>query len=326
MGGLSSKNQADGPDLNIDLENAKPTPDEAGTYAHVLNLLRPTVRILATLREYQGCNEYIRQAISNPCPETEEAAWDAVCPAVERLREFYEYAAALEDAVPLLLTELVKTGGDNSEQDVHPDSESAAVYRSLERQPALTRLFADIMDFIFEFDDLKMANPAIQNDFSYYRRTLNRLKMSSQMAMRTPVVNDELANRMSLFYAHHTPMVKTVIDVTSNFVSSRPDGFRVADVLAGLAGVCYHTVAKQRLTHPDAVCFCLRVQVACTVLYDHIHPAGAFVRTAPVNIRNIVRVCNEHAPQQPSLVNALRYNTRHLNDETTPKALRQLLA
>jgi hypothetical protein len=171
-----------------------------------------------------------------------------------------------------------------------------------------------------------MGNPAIQNDFSYYRRTLNRLKISSQMAMRTPVVNDELANLMSLFYAHHTPMLKTVIEVASKFVSSRPDGFRAADALAGIAGVCYHAITKERLTHPDAIAFCLRVQIACAVLYDHIQPAGVFVRSSPINIRNTVRVCNEFAPQQSSLVNALRYNTRHLNDESTPKALKQLLA
>src|SRR5262249_15212705 len=97
--------------------------------------------ILASLREYQGCGEYIRQAISHPSQASEEAAWDAVCPAVDRLREYYEYAGALEDAVPRLLERLCGKGDVNG---------------ALERQPALARLFADILDFVFEFDELKV--------------------------------------------------------------------------------------------------------------------------------------------------------------------------
>lgn len=59
----------------------------------------------------------------------------------------------------------------------------------------------------------KMKNPSIQNDFSYYRRTLSRLKMSAEhkAQLEAAVVKDELANRMSLFYAYPTPMLKVCI-------------------------------------------------------------------------------------------------------------------
>lgn len=57
------------------------------------------------------------------------------------------------------------------------------VHEAIERQPAITRQFADILDFVFEFDELKMANSSIQNDFSYYRRTMNRMKMSRQVLL-----------------------------------------------------------------------------------------------------------------------------------------------
>jgi hypothetical protein len=29
---------------------------------------------------------------------------------------------------------------------------------------------------VLKFDDLKMTNPAIQNDFSFYRRNISRMK------------------------------------------------------------------------------------------------------------------------------------------------------
>ncbi|KAI9230131.1 MAG: FAM49 family protein [Piptocephalis tieghemiana] len=322
MGALFVKAGEPVPDLRVDLENAQPTQEELETYNRVLDLLQPTTHILASLREYQGCGEFIRQAISTPSQATEETAWDAVCPAADKLRECYEYSAALETAVPLLLSSLCGHGDVNS---------------ALERQPALARLFADILDFVFEFDELKMGNPAIQNDFSYYRRSLNRLKLSRQV-MKHPVINDELANRMSLFYADHAPMMKAVTEVTSSFCARAQDhssstpssasgaGGGVPECLAGLIGVCYHAVSKRRVRQPEAIAFCLRVMVACTILYDHVHPAGVFVKGSPINVKNIVRIVQEDGDRQSAtLLNALRYSTRHLNHESTPKNIRALL-
>lgn len=66
-----------------------------------------------------------------------------------------------------------------------------------------------------------MKTPAIQNDFSYYRRTVNRQRMvrgEGELLPRVPDVSSELANRMSLFYAHATPMLRALSEATSRFV------------------------------------------------------------------------------------------------------------
>lgn len=66
-----------------------------------------------------------------------------------------------------------------------------------------------------------MKTPAIQNDFSYYRRTITRQRMSSHNGFEhldTREVTNELANRMSLFYAHATPMLKVLSEATTMFV------------------------------------------------------------------------------------------------------------
>jgi hypothetical protein len=67
----------------------------------------------------------------------------------------------------------------------------------------LAKQLADILDFVLRFDDAKMINPAIQNDFSYYRRSLSKQKNKVEVKIK-----DELANRMSLFFAYPTPMLK----------------------------------------------------------------------------------------------------------------------
>lgn len=115
---------------------------------------------------------------------------------------------------------------------------------------ALAKQLADVFDFVLRFDDSKvystpiiiylisspptrgvnvnnqpanhhhpqMVNPAIQNDFSYYRRTLNRMKLSKKDA--NIKIRDELANRMSLFFAYPTPMMKVLSETTAKFLST----------------------------------------------------------------------------------------------------------
>jgi hypothetical protein len=92
-----------------------------------------------------------------------------------------------------------------------------------------------------------MVNPAIQNDFSYYRRTLNRMKLSKKdMNIK---IRDELANRMSLFFAYPTPMMKVLSETTVKFLSSDQTVPRdnVTIALATMANVCHDMVFKKRL-------------------------------------------------------------------------------
>lgn len=68
-----------------------------------------------------------------------------------------------------------------------------------------------------------MKTPAIQNDFSYYRRMVNGQRMGSlradrELLPRVPDVSSELAIRMSLFFANATPMLRVLSDATSKFV------------------------------------------------------------------------------------------------------------
>lgn len=67
-----------------------------------------------------------------------------------------------------------------------------------------------------------MKTPAIQNDFSYYRRTLTRHRIMQDVDKDVPNhvkdLNTDMANRMSLFYANATPMLRVLSDATSRFV------------------------------------------------------------------------------------------------------------
>lgn len=89
----------------------------------------------------------------------------------------------------------------------------------LETQQALVKQLAEILEFVLKFDEHKMKTPAIQNDFSYYRRTLTRASLTHQGSTEKDlVVGNELANRMSLFYAHATPMLRVLSHATITFL------------------------------------------------------------------------------------------------------------
>jgi len=313
MGKLMGGANPNGPDFEVDFENAKPSEEEMALYNQVDTVLQKSSVVLDKLLKYSGCEEYIRKAITTPGPETEEAAWNAVLPAVDQLQEFFDYAMELETWFPKLLVALCR------------DSKS-----TIQNQQALAKQLASIFDFVLRFDDAKMTNPAIQNDFSYYRRTLNRMKISKrEMNIK---IRDELANRMSLFFAYPTPMMKVISDTTTKFLNTDSSVNRdsVGGSLAVMANVCQNMVANKKFQSDLTNMFCLRAMTGATILFDHVDPLGAFHRKTPINIKGVVTTLRTytHSPTSSAtdgLLNALRFTTVHLNDPTTPNATKQLL-
>jgi len=151
-------------------------------------------------------------------------------PAVEELKEFYDFSLELESCFPKLLVALCKND---------PKANIA-------QQQALAKQLADVFNFVLRFDDMKMVNPAIQNDFSYYRRTLNRMKLAKKDINIT--IRDELANRMSLFFAYPTPMMNVVNETTVKFLSQDATVPRdhVTLALATMANVCSDMVERKK--------------------------------------------------------------------------------
>eukprot|EP00058_Branchiostoma_floridae_P024414 XP_002609904.1 hypothetical protein BRAFLDRAFT_90713 [Branchiostoma floridae] len=297
-------------DIFLDFENAQPTESEHEVHQVVERVLSTSHGLLIELQQYKGADNEIREAISNPSrDDLQEKAWRAVCPSVIKLKKYYEYSTELENVLPQLLQALC--------------SGPYTPTQHLERQQALAKQFAEILHFTLKFDDLKMMTPSIQNDFSYYRRTLSRMKMNSQYKDGVGSVfevSSEVANRMSLFYAEATPMLKTLSEATTRFVSE-------------CRHICYKPTCMcsreyyQRFENEETILFCLRVMVGVIILYDHVHPVGAFAKKSGIDMKGCIKVLRDQpASKVEGLLNALRYTTKHLNDESTPKNIRALLA
>ncbi|XP_071623964.1 CYFIP-related Rac1 interactor A-like isoform X1 [Heliangelus exortis] len=299
--------------------DAQPTEAETAVWNQVNAVLEEAQTVLAELQSYTGAGQEIREAIQNPGDlRLQERAWSAVCPLVAKLKRFYEFSLRLENALRSLLEALT--------------SPPYAPTQHLEREQALAKQFAEILHFTLSFDELKMTNPAIQNDFSYYRRTISRNRINNLQLDAESEVNNEMANRMSLFYAEATPMLKTLSNATTKFVSENKTLpiEDTTDCLSTMACVCRVMLEtpeyRSRFTNTETLLFCMRVMVGVIILYDHVHPVGAFAKTSKIDMKGCIKVLKDQpSTSTEGLLNALRYTTRHLNDDTTSKQIRALL-
>ncbi|OBS81823.1 hypothetical protein A6R68_24187, partial [Neotoma lepida] len=260
---------------------AQPTESEKEIYNQVNVVLKDAEGILEDLQSYRGAGHEIRE--SYPL---------GFLLLIQGL--VFENEAALRG----LLGALTST----------PYSPT----QHLEREQALAKQFAEILHFTLRFDELKMTNPAIQNDFSYYRRTLSRMRINNVPAEGENEVNNELANRMSLFYAEATPMLKTLSDATTKFVSENKNLpiENTTDCLSTMASVCRVMLEtpeyRSRFTNEETVSFCLRVMVGVIILYDHVHPVGAFAKTSKIDMKGCIKVLKDQPPNSvEGLLNAL---------------------
>ncbi|XP_077291193.1 CYFIP-related Rac1 interactor B [Arctopsyche grandis] len=308
----------------LDFENAAPTETEREVFDEVQRVLLESERVLDLVQCYKGAGKEIREAIAEPTQRTQTRAAQAVAPLVLKLRDCYDHSLQIQRVVPRLLGSLV--GGPMSPT------------QHLEQQQALVKQFAEILEFVLKFDECKMKTPAIQNDFSYYRRSVSRggntLNMSGNEDGATPPphIGSELANRMSLFYAHATPMLKVLSEATSQFVAdNQQDLENTTETLGTMAKVCLRMLENPKLvaqfSREETSLLVLRVMVGLVILYDWVHPSGAFCRSSSVDVKGCVRFLQQQPPAKAEpLLNALRYTTRHLNHHSTPKNIKTLLS
>eukprot|EP00162_Nutomonas_longa_P013521 comp21603_c0_seq4/m.47569 comp21603_c0_seq4/g.47569 ORF comp21603_c0_seq4/g.47569 comp21603_c0_seq4/m.47569 type:complete len:305 (-) comp21603_c0_seq4:197-1111(-) len=290
-------------DVFIDFENARPDPsDELGVMLQG-NVERSNA-IVEKIIAYKGCGPAIREAMSKPSAETENVAWAQVLPCVAELREFFLFAGTLE-AVPKLLA------GINGEPK-----------NTLVQQQSRTKHLADIFNFAMLFDEQKMKSPQLQNDFAFYRRVMSRHPTEQ-------IVSDDDSYKMSMFFAHSNPMLKTLINIFNNILRSEADS-NVPDILSYMSNVCYSMVENHKFNAEATNEYCLRVCVMSLIIYDNIYALGAFHKKSPIWIKKIASLLinaeGNKKEKYEFLLNSIRYSTVNLNKEETPQSIKDLLA
>lgn len=71
----------------------------------------------------------------------------------------------------------------------------------------------------------------------------------------------------------------------------------------------YFTYSTVQFRKQETHLFMLRVLVGLIILYDHVHPNGAFVKTSNIDIKGCIRLLKDQQEefQTENLLNALRF-------------------
>jgi len=333
-------------DIFVDFETSQPTDEDKVVYNEAEEFLKDAAEILAKLRDYKGATKEIREAIGNPSQETEAEAWMMLLPMVGKLRSFHQFSKKLNDVVPNILRVICSV--QNNEENANKSLDMA---EQLDSHQALVKQLAKVLEFVLRFDERKMGTPAVQNDFSYYRRSVqrNRNSVSGRPDSARALLSNRSAedesdaahakdlpisetNEMSLFFAHATPMLNALSAVVTNHVKDSAEfSSNTTNMLSMMSRVCQRTLdaqeLRQKIKFEETEALLLRVMTSTVILYDHVHPSGAFVKGSGVDVKGCVKVLREarDKTQSESLLNALRYTTKNLNTDSTPKNIRSLL-
>ncbi|KAJ2910493.1 hypothetical protein GGI21_000811 [Coemansia aciculifera] len=219
-------------------------------------ILRAGQVLLQRIRGYQDGSNEVRMAISDPTLENEEAAWRKIGLSAVLLRECYEHSQSLDRIIPDILDELCSQVHDYD-------------LGKTDRNRGLARLLADLMQSAFAFDSLKDT-------------------------IASNVIPHDVSNQMSLFYAYHNPMVKTVVDSASQFAKDSRNEQLVLDCISALAAGSFNTVKQGKADGPESERLCVLVLATCCILYDWISPLGISSAQSSIDAKAVLEMVREH--------------------------------
>lgn len=298
----------------VDFENAQPNADELEAYALIQQFLEDSTDVLSILQHYQGAKDEIKDAIQNKSEETEKKVLEKLLPSMENLKKCYLFSQRLEKIVPLIL----KTMTSDIQQ-------GQTVFDILDCHQALVKQFAHLVEFVLIFDELKINNSQAQNDFSYYRRTL-KSRPTDELDLIVIAENDAV----SRFLANSTPMLAKLTETLSKSVEINKEFELTTEILGTMVQVCQKMLdsseLRQRIQSVQTELFILRIMVGLIVLFDHVHASGAFAKGSQIDVKGAIKIVREQGGENAdNLLNILRYTTKHLNEEKTPKEIKKAL-
>ncbi|CAI5440702.1 unnamed protein product [Caenorhabditis angaria] len=297
----------------VDFENAQPTEEEMEIYQMAENVLIDSERVLEDVSSYGDGAYPERSQLKNDSDiEALKVLMKTMEPLVARTIGYYEHASKIERIVPVLLWEL--------------SSGPLPLEEQLANKQSIAKQFARIIGFVLDFDVQKMGSSEIINDYSYFRRVKHIVYQDfDHSAVEFPQVQ--------MFLCEQNPMLRALCNGVDSYMHAHSTipVHNTTDVFVTIINVCRFMLSNEeclsRLTESSKH-LCCRVMTGLVILYDHVDQNGAFVQNSPIDMRDVVRLIKANSAQEKAncLLAGLRFTTKHFNDPTTPKSLRQLIA
>jgi len=321
--------------------------------------LNSSYELLEFLNNYgAGGKKIIMDASSKPGDSAvQDDAWNKMVPLVCSLLDLKKMTDSLNEMVPEILEKM---------WEVKASRESLALIDVFKKKMFLVIQLGKILDFDMRFDALKMSAPSIPNDISYVKRQFTiRSKTNTATADEeySEVLNIQNLEALSMFYINPTPALNSIIAIITQFFANGETKDEPLDLIVSFCKVCIKILdsdIRSKFNKFGTIGMIHRIMVATTLLYDHLHADGVFVKESPINIKLVVDILEDEAgirrkrtrsrgksPPKPSeenmssgdrnslnevveqsknLLSVLKYSNKHLKADTTPKSVEQMFS
>jgi hypothetical protein len=258
-------------------------------------LLTEARSLLSQLQNYHGNAESIRMALSNSGDaDLQRESFSNLCPNIDIIAKFHRLSVEIAQHVTILANELV------------------TIDKVKEHLP-FVQLLGNIFLFAFEFDQLKMIKPEIQNDFSFYRRSLDSAATHGNNDI--PLPSDE-ANVVSMWLAVGLPMQGSVS------APLKADSI----VLVHMANIAFGMLARKIPVSDDDKIKLVKIMIISVIMYDRVCgvPGGVFTSQSAIKVKRCIQVLKRDGGNNAQqLAQCIKYSTIHYNDNTTPDSIKR---
>jgi len=283
-------------DYTPNFDTATVDEKDEKAYNEVSAKLTESDELIKKLRHYVSSQDSVRESMKNPTPENQRASFESILKNVVTIKTFYSYCN--EEVVRMfqaLRVEIERVEDQKIEEG-----------EQLKRQEAWAKQLAQLIGFVVHWDQLKMKEPSLLNDFSYFKRNLSKQAKAFNLDQDT---EERQAGVISFWLAESMPMCKTLGESLKDAQSKK--------LLKDISELCCSLVKEKKFTGKsvkDNEVLCLRCAVGCIVLYDRAAGGlGAFgsktFKTKPIcsvlshfpsRFKDTTELCN-------GLKNVIRY-------------------
>jgi len=244
-------------DKDKNFKNFKPDFDTARVdekskdfYNEVTLNLEKSNEMLKHIREYKTSQDSVRESMKNPTAENQRSSFEDILRNVDRIKTFYNYCN----------NEVVKLFQQLRIEIERVEEEKVEESEQLKRQEAWAKQLAQLISFVVQWDQLKMRQPQLLNDFSYYKRNLSKQAKAFKLNQDE---EERSAGLISFWLAESMPMCKTLGESLEDPQSKK--------LLRDIGDFCCSLVKHKKfegVSRRENEILCLRCAVGCIVLYD----------------------------------------------------------
>ena len=260
--------------------------------------------IINELAAYQDAANLVLAATMNPQPEAINPAWESVYPKVVFMGRVYDYCEKLANQIVCLFSFLLSNEDEQGNE-------------ALRSHPVIATTLINYLSKAIYIDSIKITLPNMLMDLAFFRRVATRMSNSSE----TQALYQK-SSKISMFLGQGTPTITKLIELSkTTFEIDDQTLKRFLVLLGALINTCAANVRDQ--VEDDGNC--LKAMTAAFLIYDEMNKDGAFQSRADFAVLQALTVLVHYQPQPTTLVNTIKYSTKHINDKNTIPQVKTLL-